>query len=850
MSLPGGDPDLVRRFMNRPSSSQSSPSNGQDARTPFGQKKSISGTGTFNANSSPQTPTATSSFSQPWLSTDGSKSVTNIFGRVSSPSGRPAIAAQDQENDISYSRVRSRVIEPEEYERTHKRLRDAEYELSSTRTELERKIITLEQAARESDLLKKKLMTRIDSLESDRRFLYEQEKSSTKKYQSLEESTREFKTSSNELVRNLREENMDFKEKYSQLREQSRAVESELNHKVQALTASLNHQQQTLAQSHDSSQSQSSLIEQKHQQLTVALSRVAELEDQNRRLRQNEQSLEDVARVEKELKNQVAYIKQLESTNRQLTTDCKHFKEMYRNVEVLKEEKTGLEQQLKMLDDLRVKCGMLEVRNDSLVKEKQQWAVFLETTDATDFNSPYALSKTISNLRGEVTALTEIKGQYEADIKYRDQYIGQLENQVESLKKNIIEQEDQGRKQELTARQHERSKEMALRQVESLKEMLKSYDMEEEHLMGGSYDNQKNFRIQQLENLIQEYHNKLENSISSSIANISAEATSGSTLLQSIQSENAATFSKLASEKKAILEGIYFSIFFNSQTLPKNILNLPILIINYISAKLSLQLDVDQLRKENASLDAKIMELELAIGAGAYNPVTSRVLELKDSPASRHQAVRQHTLDALKEENTALLKVVSDLQQHQQQQSLWHANQSGDQEVIVRDESLIPAASFNRLKADYDRLQEELSDNAKRSKRLKESWTLKADEFLDAVRSLLGYKINFLENGRVELISIYSSEEQHSFVFNSGLNDEGTMQLVGTGSQKYMDEHKDSFDHWVNQLGSIPAFLSRVTLDFVEQQAQQLMLSQQDFQDRQYQYQNDDYTQNSDMIME
>lgn len=127
---------------------------------------------------------------------------------------------------------------------------------------------------------------------------------------------------------------------------------------------------------------------------------------------------------------------------------------------------------------------------------------------------------------------------------------------------------------------------------------------------------------------------------------------------------------------------------------------------------------------------------------------------------------------------------------------------------------------------------------------------------MDAVRSLLGYKVNFLDNGRVELISVYNAEEQQSFVFTSGQNDEGTMQLVGSGSQKYMEEHKESFDHWVNQLGSIPAFLSRVTLDLVEQQAHQLREQQLQHEQHQPHYRpfqslaDDDDTQNSDMMVD
>lgn len=136
---------------------------------------------------------------------------------------------------------------------------------------------------------------------------------------------------------------------------------------------------------------------------------------------------------------------------------------------------------------------------------------------------------------------------------------------------------------------------------------------------------------------------------------------------------------------------------------------------------------------------------------------------------------------------------------------------------------------------------------------------MKADEFLEAVRSLLGYKVNFLDNGRVELISVYSSpDELQSFIFTSGLHDEGTMQIVGSGSQRYMEESKETYDHYVSELGSIPAFLSRVTLDLVDQQAREHTeeheqeLEQEHQQDQifrqRYQSLEDDFSQGSDML--
>jgi mitotic spindle assembly checkpoint protein MAD1/[phosphatase 2A protein]-leucine-carboxy methyltransferase len=166
---------------------------------------------------------------------------------------------------------------------------------------------------------------------------------------------------------------MSIKDRLSQLQEESREKQSELTQRVRTLTASLNHQQQTLAETQDSSHSQSSLVAEKHQKLAEALDRIMELEDQNRQLKLNTRGMEDVVRVQKELQNQVAYIKQLEGTNRQLTAECKHLKDTYRNVEVLKEEKLSLEQKLKLMDDLRVKCGKFEVQNGVLLKEKEQW---------------------------------------------------------------------------------------------------------------------------------------------------------------------------------------------------------------------------------------------------------------------------------------------------------------------------------------------------------------------------------------------------------------------------------------------------------------------------------------------
>lgn len=74
--------------------------------------------------------------------------------------------------------------------------------------------------------------------------------------------------------------------------------------------------------------------------------------------------------------------------------------------------------------------------------------------------------------------------------------------------------------------------------------------------MGGSYDNQKNVRIEQLEKLVQECQAKLESMAASANATEESSAGSAATLafLQTIQDQNSVTFSKLYAEKQALVE--------------------------------------------------------------------------------------------------------------------------------------------------------------------------------------------------------------------------------------------------------------------------------------------------------
>ena len=83
--------------------------------------------------------------------------------------------------------------------------------------------------------------------------------------------------------------------------------------------------------------------------------------------------------------------------------------------------------------------------------------------------------------------------------------------------------------------------------------------------------------------------------------------------------------------------------------------------------------------------------------------------------------------------------------------------------------------------------------------------------------SLLGYRLDFLQNGRVRCTSMFSTSTDQAFIFDG---EEGTMQLV---SQEAVDKNREWFegvknlvDFWVNERETIPGFLAALTLELYD----------------------------------
>ncbi|RUP19890.1 spindle assembly checkpoint component Mad1, partial [Jimgerdemannia flammicorona] len=352
----------------------------------------------------------------------------------------------------------------------------------------------------------------------------------------------------------------------------------------------------------------------------------------------------------------------------------------------------------------------------------------------------------------------------------------------------------------------------------------KTYDTEETTFMQGNYDVQKAKRIEQLEELLEEYKLQLkqaeERTAAAEVAGAkSASPVNGDKQTSEMMAASASGkalhshISEVTKQKEEELGTVSGGARANNPP-----------------ATISLMLAVNNLRKENAilqkemsSLDHQVGVLEEALARGEYNPQTTRVLELRDNLASREQTIRESTLEGLRAENKVLLEK---LQQSQSRRG----RDVGDYEPLAKkrkamedpedaaseEADTVPRQSLVNLRKENERLEAQVAEKEKRMMRLKEIWKAKGKEFLEAVHSLLGYKFDFLENGRVRLTSMYSEANDHSFLFTSNDNNSGTLQLVGGGNDEYMKSLQNQIKFWVNERGSIPAFLSNVTMELFD----------------------------------
>lgn len=583
--------------------------------------------------------------------------------------------------------------------------------------------------------------------------------------------------------RNLQDEISDAK---AQLSDQERHHKYQVN-ELETIRASL---QRTLEELQNDLENAKSSAQSAQERLTQREADVASLETENIRLKAEGSDAESLTVLKRELSDQVNHIRNLEATNRKQSTELDHLRKMQKNVEVIEEQKRSLENQLQLMKEVESELGTVQIQKQILEEERGSWTSLLQENDQpAEFDSPEAVVKALLQERIEKATLVDKFGNVDAQFLEKDEAIKTLENEKSSLRQEMEKLRSSGGGAAAESRvklRLERQRALAVKEVEYLREQLKTFDTEEVTMNPeqSQFDEQKSSQIANLEKIVDEYRVELEKAHEELSKRESSQQ--DDTQPRGVKRPLSPADSDAESERLSVLSRKNRKL---QESLSKS-----------EQASTLLRRELDATKSQLKSLKSKSR---------------TRILELRDNPTAEAENLKLSTLTTLKAENRDLL-----------------AQLRGQ----LKDIKVIPASALESMKLDIHDMERSVADKEKRMRRLKEIWTAKSSEFREAVASLLGYKLDFLPNGRVRVTSMFhlspayrhgdpdaapdsnapgsmGNGEENSIIFDG---ENGTMKISGGPNSLFALEIKHLIKFWVEERKDIPCFLAAMTLDFYD----------------------------------
>ncbi|KAJ7481691.1 spindle assembly checkpoint component Mad1 [Mycena latifolia] len=487
----------------------------------------------------------------------------------------------------------------------------------------------------------------------------------------------------------------------------------------------------------------------------------------------NEQENSDMAVVREELHRQASYLRTLEATNARLTTELAVLRERHTSIEVLREEKRGLERKLQPLEALRERVVKLEAQVEAGRQERETWARNQEISGASTSTPPVSLTQNLAALRLQHAQLLEDHGATSALLRTKEAELADAERRVVDAQDTIERLESEvGLLADKAARCEQRAS-LVDREVGFMKALLSSYSLEEANKepAGAPVDGSsaRAEQIQQLEALLEEYkaaNTRLSQQVNDAARREPAEVAEAR--VRELDAERAA--------RSAAQEALDVSL---------------------AEAKAQ-QETIDRLEQE-------LFELSGEIAGGRHVPPGVRVLSFVDTPElllrDAPQA-REAETARVREENAALLQRIAALQAGGARAD----ESAGESE----GEHLVPRESWDAVCKERDELQKVVRQKETRLKRLQEVFASKAEEFKESIAALLGVKLAFFPSGQVRVTSLYDLDA--TFVFKPAAGGGGNMQLVAHG-EGGPEDLPSMMTYWVGTEQCIPGFLASVTLE-------------------------------------
>lgn len=580
-------------------------------------------------------------------------------------------------------------------------------------------------------------------------------------------------------IRSLQEQNKslqdDVDEGQARLSDQDRQYKYQLN-QVETKRAAL---QKTVEELQNDLESLKGTVHVTQDRLSQREIEVGNLETEILRLKAKSGDSDTLNVIKRELTEQVAHIRKLESSNREQAGELKKLRKVHKSVEVVEEQKKTLETELQVMKDVQRELDQVQIQKQMLEDERRSWTSLLQREGQEDeFDSPEAVARALLRERIENASLVDKVGKLVPELSEKDEVIqnltsakANLQKETEKSRPSITASSDNKARLRL-----ERQRALALKEVEYLRAQLKTFDTEETTMFpeDNHFDAQKAKQIQDLENLVDKYRNEIQ-TLHDDLSKAEQPAAPSS------DNQNRGTKRSLEDDDE------------ESERIG---------LLSRKNRKLQNTLTTSQQQ-------ATLLQIELDATKSQLNALQTRsrtrILELRSNPTADAEAVKQSTLTALRAENAALLS------------QLQNAH---------LDVKVVPISTLDNMKLDLQEMEKVVAEKEKRMRRLKEIWSAKSLEFREAVASVLGYKMDFMPNGRVRVTSMFDisgsgtggsdgvdSGVERSIIFDG---ENGTMKISGGPKSLFALEIRDLIKFWVEERKEIPCFLAAMTLEFYE----------------------------------
>ncbi|KAM0259884.1 hypothetical protein ACHAQJ_003130 [Trichoderma viride] len=527
-------------------------------------------------------------------------------------------------------------------------------------------------------------------------------------------------------------------------------------------------------------EAQEATLRQYQEQILEKDTLVGKLEADVLRLKAQSGDAETMEIIKRELSEQVSHIRALEASNREQLSELKRLRAVNKAVEIVEEEKRTLLRKVEAAERLETELAEARIQRQRLQDERLSWSAYLENVSETgqaEFDSPEQIARALVQERLTSASYVEQLGAVRAEIAAQQGQIKALEEEKVQLRnqaENATTSAQAANTDKIRMRL-DRQRALALKEVEYLRAQLKAFDTEEHTLQPDQFDETRAARIQELEDMVDNYKmevQRLHSELSSMDLSSSPQQPSSPQFLLPAGSKRTRAEDDVAQEQMG-------------QLTRKN----------------------RKLQEELTSIQTQVAMLENDLSAtreqlsAAKEQAKTRVLSLRSNPTSDYEAIKRATLEALQKENKELLVT---LRSKQTSPSI----------------PLIPTSVLGAMEREIAAAKAETASAQKSARRLKEVWGSKSQEFKEAIFSTLGWTVTFIPNGKMRVESTFypsqSDEHENSIVFDG---ERGTMKVGGGPKSAFAQKIGDHIGFWVREKGCIPGFLAALTLEFYEEHA-------------------------------